>query len=169
MSARHEFVTPLRLCLMPGCANKPWFDYRDDVCLPCAREIADRVERQDPEREERVLARKRNRGRAGWIYYVQVEKLIKIGFSTDLRKRLRAYPPAAAVLAYRPGTWDEEQELHRHFRALLHSGREWYRADVELLDHIATVPKHWVEGVTATAWAPAPPPQATKMRARSRR
>lgn len=61
------------------------------------------------------------------IYYVRVGEHIKIGWTTNLYRRLRAYPPTAELLAWRYGTKADERALHQQFAAYLAGGREWFR------------------------------------------
>lgn len=75
----------------------------------------------------------------GWIYYVLTDGKIKIGYSTNITRRLRAYPPGSEVLAVHPGTPDLEKQIHRDFDAHRVAGREWFRPDPEILDHCERV------------------------------
>jgi len=75
----------------------------------------------------------------GWLYFIQMEDLIKIGYTTDLYSRLRHYPPNAIVLAIQPGTMKMEKALHGQFRFALAKGREWFHVRPEITDHIAGV------------------------------
>lgn len=79
----------------------------------------------------------------GWIYYVRVDERIKIGFSSDVRRRMRAYPPHSELLAVHPGTPTLEREIHREFRGHLAQGREWFRPDEPLMQRIAEVIKQF--------------------------
>lgn len=60
------------------------------------------------------------------IYIVKVGDLIKIGFSRDVKRRLRQYSPGTEVLAVAPGAPSIERYLHRKFAHFLVSGREWF-------------------------------------------
>lgn len=75
----------------------------------------------------------------GWVYYVSQGDLIKIGYATDVTKRIRAYGPTAVLLAVHPGTPALEKRMHAKFRASLHSGREWFNRDADLMAHIDSV------------------------------
>lgn len=75
----------------------------------------------------------------GWVYLVQVDDLIKIGYSSQPLKRLRSYPPNAVVLAVYPGTTSMEKALHGQFRFALAKGREWFHDRPEIREHIADV------------------------------
>lgn len=79
------------------------------------------------------------------IYYLQVGGEgcpIKIGFTTDLVKRLVSFrshnPGHCVLLASMPGTLAEEQAILRFFSDLCIHG-EWFEAHPRLLDHIAQV------------------------------
>lgn len=95
---------------------------------------------------------------AGWIYYIKVHDLIKIGYASVLEDRLRQYPPNITLLAIHPGTRELETHLHRKFRLHLKQGREWYDDAHVIRDHInAVATEHgtpasqqpWLSG---TAW-----------------
>jgi hypothetical protein len=75
----------------------------------------------------------------GFIYYIQVGKLIKIGHTESLRSRLSAYPPDARLLATEPGTVSTEAQRHREFAADLRHRREWFAPSSALLAHIAAL------------------------------
>lgn len=75
----------------------------------------------------------------GWIYYLKVGDLLKIGYATILYDRLRQYPPNITVLAVHPGTRDLETHLHRKFRLHRERGREWYTDAQVIREHISEV------------------------------
>lgn len=97
------------------------------------------------------------------IYYLRQSELIKIGYSADLMNRLRAYGPAAVILAHHPGDRAVERDLHRTFRPFLARGREWYHPRQLLLDHIDRVVTEHGEPWCVPAW-PAPREPAHAMR-----
>ncbi|MFI1583294.1 GIY-YIG nuclease family protein [Embleya sp. NPDC020630] len=73
----------------------------------------------------------------GLVYFVRTDRRIKIGFTTDLRRRLAQSAPGE-VLHTEPGSIADERRLHAAFQDLRLRG-EWFRADPRLLDHIATL------------------------------
>lgn len=75
----------------------------------------------------------------GWVYYIELDGLIKIGFSTNVANRMRAYAPTAKLLAAEPGTKKVERARHQHFGAYLARGREWFQDVPELRTWITTV------------------------------
>ena len=70
------------------------------------------------------------------VYYLLVDELVKIGFTTNLSSRLRSYPPSAQVMATEPGERSLERQRHREFNEYLTHGREWFAAGRRLMDHI---------------------------------
>lgn len=70
------------------------------------------------------------------VYYVLVGKLIKIGYTTQLRKRMATYPPDRKILAIEDGGMNLEAQRLRQFRASLAHGKEWFRPTPDLIDHI---------------------------------
>lgn len=75
----------------------------------------------------------------GVVYYVRVGAYIKIGWSSDLAKRMRAYSPDSVLLATEPGDRQLETRRHRMFAAHRTHGREWYAMVPALLHHIDTI------------------------------
>lgn len=106
---------------------------------------------EDVRREERArLAAEerhtieRNRARArrdshGFVYYLEVGGMIKIGFTKNAWRRGGEYPPSAQLLAMHYGTQADERKLHERFAAYREAGREWYMDCQEIRDHIATL------------------------------
>lgn len=76
----------------------------------------------------------------GTVYYVKVGgSHIKIGWTSDLAKRMRKYPPNTELLGTHPGSRADELRLHRRFAVHRSHGREWYPLVPVLLDHIKRV------------------------------
>lgn len=76
----------------------------------------------------------------GDVYFVQsAAGAIKIGFSTDLKHRLRDLQVASGerltLIGKVSGTYSHESSLHRHFRHL-HLHGEWFSPGKDLLDFI---------------------------------
>lgn len=75
----------------------------------------------------------------GWVYYIAQDDLIKIGYAKNVTRRMKAYGPTAKLLAVHPGTLALERDMHTRFRGSLDRGREWFRRDTELMEHIEQV------------------------------
>lgn len=75
----------------------------------------------------------------GWVYYIQIDDTIKIGYAKNVATRMRSYAPTARLLAVEPGTKTLEHTRHDHFHAYLAHGREWFRDVTELRDWIDTL------------------------------
>lgn len=95
--------------------------------------------RQKEEERAEAEARLRGKRKPGLVYYIRIEEMIKIGYTTNLRERMRAYPPNAQLLAAHPGTLETEAQMHEQFRAFLDRGREWFSPSPVLLKHIESV------------------------------
>lgn len=72
----------------------------------------------------------------GFVYYIRMDDLIKIGYAKDVAKRMRAYPPSAELLAIHPGTPALEKQMHQQFHAFLRRGREWFAPHQQVMDHV---------------------------------
>jgi hypothetical protein len=75
----------------------------------------------------------------GTVYYLRVGSYIKIGWASDLTKRMKAYPPDSVLLATEPGTRKDEARRHRMFAAHRTHGREWYAMVPSILHHVDTL------------------------------
>lgn len=91
---------------------------------------------------------------SGRVYYLQVGELVKIGYTANLSRRLKQYPPDAALLAVEPGTIKVERHRHDLLAASRAAAREWYRMTPEVEAQIATVVAE--HGAPATLQMPAP-------------
>lgn len=68
------------------------------------------------------------------VYYLLFSDRVKIGTTTNLKKRLKAIAHDQ-VLATEPGGYDVEGERHKQF-AKLHFGNEWFLFAEPLVSHI---------------------------------
>jgi len=148
----HELV-PEHLCTWTGCSAVKFDPF--PICLDHMLEITEWVN-TTPDRDtalvlgERIVHKRfqaerqqlhqeaitASRGlQPGWIYYVLTDGKIKIGYTTDITQRLRAYPPGSKILAIHPGTPDLEKLMHKRFSAYRVAGREWFRPDIEIFDY----------------------------------
>lgn len=75
----------------------------------------------------------------GTVYYLRVGAYIKIGWTSDLTKRMKSYSPDSVLLATEPGTRKDEQRRHRMFAVHRTHGREWYAMVPSLTHHIQQV------------------------------
>lgn len=130
-----------RMVLCLGHALDLWSAMEDArTSLPAMSEHEMRRElRQRQAEQKRAEAAKSAAIEPGWIYYIRVDERIKIGYSADVRRRMRAYPPHSELLAVHPGTPTLEREIHREFRGHLAQGREWFRPDAPLMERIEQV------------------------------
>lgn len=140
-------------CIWPGCELRKIHD------LPLCRDhVIVITEWEDPQivvarearatvtaavdRGETIPANSRF-GTGGYVYFLRVDDLIKIGYSTQPHRRLREYPPNAEVLAVIPGTKKSEAALHGRFRFALQRGREWFRPADEILEYVKEMVEHY--------------------------
>lgn len=72
----------------------------------------------------------------GTVYYLRIGGYIKIGWTSDMGKRMKAYPPDTVLLATQPGTRSDEAAEHKRFAHLRTHGREWYPLAPQLTQHI---------------------------------
>lgn len=74
------------------------------------------------------------------VYAVRTpDRLVKIGFTTDLDRRIRGFGSVwADVLLALPGTPDDEAALHHRFAAYVARGREYYFPTIEIMQWVNT-------------------------------
>lgn len=70
------------------------------------------------------------------VYYIRVGSLVKIGVTTGLTHRIKAYPPDATLLATEAGDRAVERQRHEQFAESLAHGREWFFPSAALIAHI---------------------------------
>lgn len=114
-------------------ALQVWATVQEMIDPATLRDIAyDRVapdEEKNPELYEPIPISES----AGVVYFIRVGDLIKVGFSSDLSRRMKAYPPDAEVLAYYSGSFAEEQQTHQLLSAHRAKRREWYHPTPEVM------------------------------------
>lgn len=72
----------------------------------------------------------------GLIYYLQVGDYIKVGYTSNAKRRGSEYPPGSKLLLSYPGSREDEKRLHEKFVAYREAGREWYMDAAEIREHI---------------------------------
>lgn len=148
-TANHPPHLAVALCAFEDCTDRATY-HNTPLCREHAAQVWKLVEQQEPtEYRQLVLGevkpvapkpRKSYRSnRPGHIYYLQVGDRVKIGFTTDLYRRMTEYPPNAVLLATHPGTPAMEKELHQDFRRYLADGREWFDPNPSLDTHLQKV------------------------------
>lgn len=150
------------------------------LCLPCAwRVVADLgrvynapeigvLERIKFLRDNGPVGPKRqqeSKREGGYVYYIRVGELIKIGYAGDVGKRMRNYPPNAELIAAHPGTLEVERQMHTRFREYLARGREWFYPTPELDEHIAYVRDQFGDPAELAYSFTAPKSQEERVRA----
>jgi hypothetical protein len=71
------------------------------------------------------------------VYAIRTKDgLIKIGWTSDLYNRVRGFGGTGSILAWMPGTLDDEQALHRGLATHVARGREYYNPTAEVLSEV---------------------------------
>lgn len=76
---------------------------------------------------------------SGVVYFLQSGGHVKIGWTSSLERRMRAYPPGSRLLAVHDGTRADEAAAHRKFAVHRTHGREWYPLAADLMRYIERV------------------------------
>lgn len=100
----------------------------------------------------------------GHLYFVRVGNMIKLGWSSKLRARLKQYGASAEVLCHWPGTRADETALHRQLRPQLARGREWYHDNDVLAGVIGDYIKRHGEPTVLPEWTQPRPDMVAKKR-----
>lgn len=78
------------------------------------------------------------------IYFAQMrDGLVKIGYTTDLRKRRHGWEKGSRVLAFRYGTLEDELLIHQGLVESRAYGREWYHPTDEVMAEVDTA-REWM-------------------------
>lgn len=93
--------------------------------------VAAREQSEADEAKRDFLARE-----DGDIYFVRSGQLVKVGWTRNLPKRLKAYGASAELLVAYPGTRNDETNLHRQLEPARVRGREWYEDGPIIQDFI---------------------------------
>lgn len=134
----HKIGQPLGVCYGHGLGIADYFEWvKEDFELKLSKLSRFESHAKRQRREERAAESRRHH--PGWIYYLQVGDHIKIGFTVDVKRRLKAYPPGSRLLALHPGTKQLEHDTHTIFVGSRAAGREWFLDTDELRDHIKAV------------------------------
>lgn len=88
--------------------------------------------REDEKYEAEKAALRKERD--GFVYYIHIGERIKIGYSVDVKRRMRAYPPGSKLLAVEPGDRDLERKRHQQFAGSRTEGREWFQPTVDIME-----------------------------------
>lgn len=115
-----------------------WLEKREDRITRARRERA--ASRRSEKVDRRIIKAAATRGnQPGWIYYLHINDMVKIGYTTDIIRRIRDYPPNSPLLGVHPGTPELEKQFHEIFKGSLAQGREWFRLDPDVLAHCEKV------------------------------
>lgn len=71
------------------------------------------------------------------VYYMRMDRLVKIGITTNITARVSTIMPQG-VLAVEPGGRDRERHRHRQF-SQFHSHLEWYWLKPPIWEHIVSI------------------------------
>ena len=77
----------------------------------------------------------------GHIYFLLSDSIVKIGWTSDLERRLKEYSPGARVLAVMPGTRKDETRLHRKFAHLRTNRSEWFAYSPQVMEEVERIVK----------------------------
>lgn len=115
------------------------FVYMPEMSEAMHRQARKRFERQRIEAVYDGFLKNSSPEADGLVYYMRINQQIKIGYTTNLTQRSRAYPPGTELLAVEPGTKETERERHIKFSRFRKRGREWFVEAPELTEHMSAL------------------------------
>lgn len=131
-------------CCHPLCANRPWGEAPFPICerhyaelirhyhryaQDATRQMRSGTGMSDQEWSEKLEARSK-------VYFIQFRDRVKIGTSTNIRRRVSELP-YDRLIGTIPGGPKVEATWHRRF-AHLRSAGEWFRMGPDLMEAIAS-------------------------------
>jgi hypothetical protein len=139
----------------------PWIRDKDHEDM--RRLMARRYVEEEHTRFERQDIIEENDGASqGQIYVIRQGGLIKVGWSSKLRSRLKSYGAGVEILAHYPATRAEETGLHRSLRPYLARGREWYQDCKLLADVVDGIIKRHGAPTVFPYWTEPKPAQSAR-------
>lgn len=160
-------VSAVLRCVWMDCKKPVHGDLGVPICLDHAKAAHNAYARMTEanaaaatEKVDAGLRLDRGERAPGWIYYIEIDSTIKIGYTANVYTRMRAYPPTAKLLAVEPGTRNIERARHSIFGVHLAHGREWFNDHPDIRTWIATLrdeygdPSHMAYTYTVPTEAP---------------
>lgn len=118
-----------------------------DQIVEVNAQLSARLAREKVQKKADFLARQ-----DGDIYFIKLNGMVKVGWSRDLRQRVRSYGASAELLVSYPATRDDETNLHRQLRPALAKGREWYEDGDVIQSFIAEALSKYGEPSLVVEW-----------------
>lgn len=118
-------------CLAPDCYEAPEVDAPLPLCEQHLRlAFAYVVERDNPDLADRLGKQpwEREPNPTGFVYFIRIDALIKIGFTRNPKRRFAQLTPNS-VLHLEPGTMRDERRCHQAFAHARAYGEMFYPSD----------------------------------------
>lgn len=124
-------------CLVDWCHAAPDPDGPVDLCVDHGYEVFRSYLGRATERPASIADVRTERSANGTVYFVRKGEAVKIGWSSNAKRRMYSIQPDA-ILHTQPGTKQDEAMLHAAFAHLLIEGRgrEWFRPEPDLMSFI---------------------------------
>lgn len=124
------------------------------------------------ERELNELAEPKRRpvdmSQQGIVYILRSGGFYKIGWTADLGRRMKSYPPDTTLLVTYDGTRADEKKLHKRFAHLKTHGREWFAMGADLTAYVdAMITKHGTPGPVSFTAKPVQIPMPNRLNKRT--
>lgn len=156
-----KFAAKYAKCLVPRCSAPPSDLLRESNVPLCGGHAHVVLVRFDaslpvpPSSEPEEPEAPEPGAKVGTVYYLLVGEAIKIGWTTDLERRMREYSPGAQLLAIETGPRKLELARHHLFNEFLLYGREWFSDGPELREHLKRVIRRNGPPPDLGTWRPA--------------
>lgn len=134
-------------CFRPGCDSTDLLD-GSALChwhaMLVAQSVADHIQATTPAPEPQQPRKQTTTD--GTIYALLNGYNVKVGWTANLERRLREYPPSSQLLVAYPGTRKDETALKRRFAHIVTHGSEWFPYAPQITE--------WVDRMVAEHGAP---------------
>lgn len=124
--------------------KRMWFENDDVLLLDRHLKQPGTVAAEIKAADAAFLKRSRAQVGHGFIYFLQCDSRIKIGFAKDVKRRIAdiscACPFPVKLLGTQRGSISEEQALHKRFAAARVTG-EWFNFSDDIAQYITGLPK----------------------------
>lgn len=148
---RMEFDDP-SACTVPICLKERSEYSRTGLCADHMHTAWEDMREWHREQQFEIDKKRSPEPKQWVVYYIQMGERIKIGRSTNLRRRLQSFHALPEqLLAIEPGPFEREQERHRQFAEWRHAGTELFDVNKPLQEHIEACvgtfgdPKQYIE------------------------
>ena len=133
---RSEFIDPT-VCTVPICLKERSEHSRTGLCADHMHAAWEDMREWHRMQDEEARRGRPEEAKKWVVYYIRMGERIKIGRTTNLRRRLQSFHATPdQLLAIEPGPVEREQERHRQFAEWRHGSTELFADSAAIMGHI---------------------------------